>query len=73
MAMGNHPSQQSIIENEDAPLSEKQGSQPAKDEVAMVSRAPDGSDAQPNPTVRILGRKESKAADEAQLAMIEKD
>ena len=36
------------------------------DDVAMVSRNADGSDAQPHKTVRILDRKASAEADKAQ-------
>lgn len=43
------------------------------DEVAIVSRNADGSDAQPNPTVRILPPEASKEADEVQLAFIYND
>ena len=43
------------------------------DEVAMVSRNADGSDAQPNGTERILSPEAAKEADEVQLAFIHED
>lgn len=42
----------------------------SEDHVAMVSRNPDGSDAQPNATVRILDADASTEADDAQLDII---
>ncbi len=42
-----------------------------EDRVAMVSRNTDGSDAQPNKTVRILSDEDSRKADETQLSQVD--
>lgn len=62
------------VEFEDPDETEVQrpGSTPMVDEVAMVSRNADNSDAQPNPTKRILSDEESAKADKAQRVINEK-
>lgn len=57
---------------DDPRVAKRPGSQPVKDEVAMVSRLADGSDAQPNPTGRVLDEKAATEADRAQLAIVDK-
>ncbi len=50
-------------------VANRPGSVPMVDAVAMVSRNADNSDAQPNPTVRILSKEDSAKADKAQEAI----
>lgn len=78
MAMGKSKSEkeastETITETtETREVVERPGSQPLADEVAMVSRNADGSDAQPHKTVRILDDEAAAEADKAQLDIVDK-